>query len=423
MSSIQIVGNKFLKGTVRIGGSKNAAIPLICGSLLAKGKVLLRNVPRINDVFDLINILKNLDCNVKFKGHMLLIDNSKLKYKPLFFEECSKIRGSYYLIGVFLTLFSKCEIVLPGGCKIGKRPIDLHLKAFEELGYAYEIVEDKLYLTKRKDVKETKIIFEKKSVGASINALFAGLSLDKVVIENVLYEPEGLDVIKFLQEIGYDLQLDEDKLIYNKGKLEFRFVKHYIIPDRIEAMTYTILGLLTGKMIIQNVNLKDIELPLKMLKDAGYDIIYNDCEIKALKSLGGPLNIKTDIYPGFPTDLQSIFGVLSAFSLGESIIEETIFENRFQIYQDLAKLNSNVKINKNVVNVIGTDNLQSGEFNVCDLRHGAAVILLSLKLNGKSIIHNYELVERGYEDFIKNIIHFGGEVEHIKMPKEYKNLY
>ena len=358
--------------------------------------------------------MKNKKPKIKFGSKIVLFNdlkNTKLKYKPLFFEECRKIRGSYYLIGVFLTLFSKCEITLPGGCKIGKRPIDLHLKAFVDLGYSYEILGDKLFITKKKEIKTAKLVINKKSVGASINALLAGLGIEELIIENTLFEPEGLNVISFLKEIGYKINLVDNIIFYKKDKLEFKFVKHYIIPDRIEAMTYTILGLLTGKLTIQNVNTSDIELPLKILTNAGYDLKFNNDEIKASKSLGGPFHIKTDIYPGFPTDLQSIFGVLSAFSLGESVIEETIFENRLQIYKDLNRVNADVSINNNIVNVKGVKDLSGGEFSIGDLRQGAAVILLALNLNGTSTINNYELVERGYEDFINKIIHLGGRIE------------
>lgn len=413
MSSIRVYGNQYLQGVVRVNGAKNAAIPLICASLVVKGKVLLKNVPRISDVFDLVSVLKKLDCSVKFKGHMLLIDNTNLKYKPLIFDECRRIRGSYYLIGAFLSLFSKCEILLPGGCSIGKRPIDLHLKAFEDLGYSYVILEEKLILNKKYDLKESTINFDKLSVGASINALLAGLSLDRLVINNGLFEPEGLDVIKFLNNAGYNIDI-KDSIIYIKSKLDFKTVKHNIVTDRIEAMTYVVLGLLSGKLIIKNVNTSDLIKPLKLLKNAHYDISYTKDEIKVGKCLGGPLDFETAEFPGIPTDIQPILGVLAAYALGDSFIKENIFENRYKIYDDLKRIGVDVTYSSGGVIVKGCNYLMANEFEVCDLRHGAAIILLCMKLNGISIIHNYELVQRGYEDFILCINRLGGKIEVIE---------
>ncbi|MDE7105867.1 MAG: hypothetical protein K2O22_01720, partial [Anaeroplasmataceae bacterium] len=192
---IKVSGGSTIKGNIVCSGSKNAALPLLCASLLAKGKVLLRNVPRISDIFDVCQIMRYLDCKVIFKGHTMLIDNTNLKYKPLFLEECRKIRGSYYFIGVFLALFSKCEIWLPGGCKIGSRPIDAHLQAFVDLGFKYVIENDVLMVYRTTITDEAKIALSKKSVGASLNEVFAGFGLNKYELENGLFEPEGLDVL------------------------------------------------------------------------------------------------------------------------------------------------------------------------------------------------------------------------------------
>lgn len=411
MATIQVYGNQDLKGVVRVKGAKNAAIPIICASLLVKGKVLLKNVPRISDVFDIVSILEKLECKIQFKGHMLLVDNANLKYKSLIFDECKRIRGSYYFIGVFLSLFGKCEILLPGGCSIGKRPIDLHLKAFEELGYSWVIMDDRLVIDKKKDIQVCSIRINKKSVGASINALLAGLSLEKLVIDNVLFEPEGYDVISFLNSAGYKIILDNEKVIYNKSKLDFKLVKHNIIPDRIEAMTYVVLGLLSGRLTIKNVNTSQMIEPLKLLKKAHYDISYTSDEIKVFKCLGGPISFETDVYPGIPTDIQPILGVLAAYALGDSDIKENIFENRYRIYEDLNRIGVEVNFGEKNVVVKGCNYLMANEFDVCDLRQGAAIILLCMKLNGVSVIHNYELVERGYEDIVSVINRLGGRIE------------
>ena len=408
---IKVSGGSIIKGSVVCSGAKNAALPLLCASLLAKGKVMLKNVPRISDIFDICSILRYLDCKVIFKGHTMLVDNTKLKYKPLFLEECKKIRGSYYFIGVFLALFSKCEIVLPGGCKIGSRPIDVHLQAFEDLGFKYMIEENILTVYKLKVNEEANLVLKKRSVGASINAIFAGLRLNRFEIQNGLYEPEGLDVICFLQKLGYHLTLQNGIVKYEKSKLEFKLIKHTIIPDRMEAMTYAILGLLKGEVTVKRVNTKDLEYPLKLLKEAGYHISYTDSEIHTKKSYGKQMEIKTDTYPGFPTDLQSIFGVLALKTIGKTRIEETIFENRMQIYYDLKDSGVLCEVDGSSALITGTNLIQSKDYTACDLRHGAALLLLAL-LGDKAItISNFEYVLRGYDDIINRIKSLGGKIE------------
>ncbi|MDE6655978.1 MAG: UDP-N-acetylglucosamine 1-carboxyvinyltransferase [Anaeroplasmataceae bacterium] len=407
---IKVSGGSIIKGTVTCSGSKNAAIPLLCASLLAKGKVYLRNVPRISDVLDLCQIIRYLDCKVIFKGHSILIDNTNLKYKPLILEECKRIRGSYYFIGVFLALFSKCEICLPGGCKIGSRPIDAHLQAFEDLGFKYTIQDNILTVYKTKLNDEAQIILTKKSVGASINALFAGMGLSLYEIENGLFEPEGLDVIRFLQKIGYNITYTDEIVRYKKSSLDFKLIKHTIIPDRMEALTYAALGLLKGEVTVRRVNTIDLAYPLELLKNAGYNISYTETEIIAKKSYGKELNIKTDIYPGFPTDLQSIFGVLFVNTIGKSKIEETVFEKRMQIYYDLKDSGVKCVIEKNTAIVEGTNKIYSKDYKACDLRHGAALLLLALLGNEESIISDFEYVLRGYDEIISKMKALGAKI-------------
>lgn len=414
MSGVLIGKPANLKGTVKISGAKNAAIPLICAALLAKGKVLLKNVPQIKDIENLLEILRRLDCKVSQKRHRLKIDNTNLKYQPLTFEEVKKMRGSYYLIGVFLTLFSKCEIYLPGGCNIGKRPIDIHLDAFEQLGFSYKIIQDTLFIAKEKELKEVSFRLKNKSVGASLNAIFAALSLSKVTMTNTLFEPEGKDVLTFLQKIGYSIRLCFDELVYEKKPLEFRMISHKMIPDRIEAMTYVVLGLLSGRITVCNVCTEDLELPLELLRTSGYDIVTENKKMIATCSRGSGMNIITEVYPGFPTDLQAIFGVLCAFASTESEITETIFENRFQIYEDLHRVGISVcKENNKILLKPQKFSSDAVVFQAKDLRHGAALCLLGCALFQDVVVENFEYVERGYENFIAKIQSLGGNIERI----------
>lgn len=399
------------KGIVYISGAKNATIPLLCASILAKGKVLFRNVPKISDVYDLCNILKYLNCRVLFKGHTILIDNTNLKYKPLLLDECKKIRGSYYFIGSFLTLFSKCEILLPGGCKIGERPIDLHLKGFLDLGYEYKLEDDKLIVYKNKTIINANIELKKQSVGASINLVLACLGLNECVIKNTLFEPEGLDVLSFLQKIGYNIYLNNNDLYYKKNNIDFKFIKHDIIFDRMEAMTYTVLGLLKGDLIVKKVDTKYIKKPLEILKEAGFNLVYTNNQIIAKKSYGKNISIKTDVYPGFPTDLQSIFGVLMLNTLGVSKIEENIFDNRMQIYYDLKKCGAICNIDGNVCEISGFNKKSVKKLEVCDLRQGAALLLFAIYYDEDIIIKNFEYVLRGYDDIFNKLKSIGIKIQ------------
>ncbi len=399
------------KGIVCISGAKNATIPLLCASILAKGKVLFRNVPRITDVYDLCNILKYLNCRVLFKGHTMLIDNTNLKYKPLLLDECKKIRGSYYFIGSFLTLFSKCEIVLPGGCKIGSRPIDLHLNGFLDLGYKYKLEDDKLIIYKNKTVLNANIELKKQSVGASINLVLACLGSNECIIRNTLFEPEGLDVLLFLQKIGYNIDLNNNVLHYKKSNIDFKMIKHNIVFDRMEAVTYTVLGLLKGDLTIKKVDTRYIKKPLEILKESGFNISYTDNQIVAKRSYGKNIHIKTDVYPGFPTDLQSIFGVLMLNTLGVSKVEETIFDNRMQIYYDLKKCGTKCNIDGNVCEISGFNKISVNELEACDLRHGAALLLFAIYYDEDIIIKNFEYVLRGYDDILNKMKSIGIKIQ------------
>lgn len=401
--NVKIQGGNYLRGTVTVSGAKNAAIPLLCASLLAKGKVLFRNVPHISDIYDLMEIIKKLNCKVILKGHTLLIDNTNLKYCPLLFEECSKMRGSYYLIGVFLTLFAKCEILLPGGCKIGNRPIDIHLQAIQDLGYEYTIEENILYIRRVHSFEQATIKLKNKSVGATINAIFASLGLEQVTIQNTLIEPEGEDVILFLQQIGYAIQKRNDVIHCHKIPLEFKYIKHTIIPDRIEAMTYTILGLLTGDITIKKVDTEALTFPLQLLVDSGFSIHFTASEIHAKKSIGKGFSVTTDVYPGFPTDLQPLFGVLALHTEGKTSITETVFENRMHIYYDLLDSGVECFIKDNQAIIEGTTKVASKNYKAYDLRHGAALVLLSLVGTEESLISNFDYILRGYDDILSKL--------------------
>lgn len=386
-----------LKGTVKISGSKNAAIPILCTSLLSRRKVVLKNVPKITDILKLCKILKRIHCRVGWFMNTLTVDSSGLKYEPLVFKECMEIRGSYYLIPVFLYLFGKCEIALPGGCNIGRRPIDLHLEAFKAFGYDSYTVDNILSVIKNDSKKkEVHYTMSKHSVGASINAIIASLHCSYATIDNVVLEPEALAVVDFLNQMGYDVAALRSKCVYKGYKeIQTQKIKYRIIPDRMEAMTFIVMGLLCGKVKVKGVNIHHMKYPLDLLIRAKYKLRFGKKHITAYESRGNSFNIETEVYPLFPTDLQPIFGVLLAHSRGTCTVEERIFENRMQIYHDMISSGASINVIENKAYIIGGTTLNTNTYKASDLRQAAAVLILALKHGGT--VENIQLIQRGYE--------------------------
>lgn len=390
-----------LKGKVNISGSKNAAIPIICTSIIKRGKVVLKNIPRISDIFILLKIIKELNCKVIFIQNTLIIDSTNIKYKSLNNDNARKIRGSYYLIGPLLYLFGKCEIALPGGCSIGERPIDAHIDMLEKYGNKAEIINNVLCVTRVSEIKALTYKMTKKSVGASINAIICSIILEKVVLTDLVIEPEAADVISFMRELGYEIIYNQQECLIYNGVIEKTRIKYKIIPDRIEAMTFIILGLLTGNLKICKSNVEHYQYPLNLLLKAGYHIKIKNGNVIAKKFRGKAFDIETGVYPQFPTDMQPLFGVLLATAKGNAQITENIFENRMHIYDDLINANACINVVDNKVYIIGVDNLVYNEYYSKDLRHSAAVILLALTYGG--IVDNIEVLNRGYEVFFYKI--------------------
>lgn len=411
MSSIDILTKKTLHGTVKISGSKNASIPILCSTLLVKGKVLLKKLPYISDIENVLKILKYLGCRVKRKRNSVLIDTKNSKYKSLDIDMVKRIRGSYYFIPIFLNLYGKCEISLPGGCKIGERPIDEHIRIWQTLGYT--IIQKDGYLKINKPKNEIKTITYslcKHSVGASINAILSMINMDKAIIANLNIEPEGEALIDFLNIIGYNIKLhkNECEILHHNDIIDD--IKYEIIPDRIEAMTFIIMGLLCGKVKIKGANYNHISYPIDLLIKNGYTIKINKKYIIAQKSKGLAFDIKTDIYPYFPTDMQPLFGVLFAYSRGACVVEEKIFDERMQIYYDLQNIGASINIVDNKAFIIGNSPDKVKCFKGYDLRHCAAIMLIILKNGGR--LENYEMMQRGYEDFIYKISLLGAHAKY-----------
>lgn len=402
-----------LKGTIRISGAKNAAVAIIPASILTDDEATICNVPEISDIDNLEEILKFLNIDVKRATESMVINTKKMKNIAIPEEISSKLRASYYFMGALLTKYKHVEMNFPGGCKIGLRPINLHLEGFKKLGANVEIKGDK-YIIDAQELKGTRIYLDIASVGATINLMLAAVKAEGItIIENAAREPEIVNVATFLNSMGAEITGAGTSIIKIKGveKLGKGFVE--IIPDRIEAGTYTILGSILGNDLkISNIIPDHLESLTSKLKEAGANIeIETDSIIcKKAKRLKA-INLRTYYYPGFPTDLQQIMSVFLTQCHGMSIIEETIYENRFMHVPYLEKMGATLRIKNQELTVIGPTKLHGEEVIATDLRAGAALIIAGLIGEGTTIISEVEHILRGYEGIIEKLTNVGANIK------------
>ncbi len=413
MKKIIINGKEKLKGTIRISGAKNAAVAIIPAAILADEETTICNVPEISDIESLEEILKYLNVDVKRATETMVINTKNMENKVIPTEISSKLRASYYFMGALLAKYKYVEMYFPGGCKIGSRPINLHLKGFKELGATVEEEEDK-YIIKAEKLKGANIYLDMASVGATINLMLAATKAEgTTTIENAAREPEIVNVATFLNNMGAKITGAGTSIIKIKGveKLTKGFTE--IIPDRIEAGTYTIMGALLGENLkITNIIPEHIEALTSKLKEAGADIIVeDDCvTCNAVEKLHA-VNIKTYYFPGFATDLQQPFSVFLTQCSGKSKIEETIYENRFMHVEYLNKMGANITTKERVATINGPTKLKGTDVIATDLRAGAALIIAGLIAEGETIIEEVEHILRGYEGIIEKLTNVGANIK------------
>lgn len=410
MSKIKIYGGKYLSGTVKIHGSKNACLPIMCASLLNKGKATIGNVPKIADVYNLLNIFSYLNVSYTFVDDFLVIDSSKLTYKDLLIAEVLKFRASYYLIGVFLALFGKCKIYYPGGCKLGERPLDYHFEAFKAMGYNVNCNENLIEIDGKLKNDHINITLKGNSVGATINTVFATI-FSNATIYNYSLEPEVVDTLNFLNKLGFKIIKNRSIEIFTS--IPKRSVKYKIIPDRIEALTYIIMALLCGNIKLENVNLLHIDYPIRTLILNNADIIMYKNVLCCNKSKVVPFSFDADLYPKIPTDAQPLFSILFLFNNGSAIIGDKVFKNRFSAPLELVHLGARINTMDNKI-ITNHSVFVSGSVKASDLRACAALFLFAIASPTNTVINNYEIIERGYADFLRNLKNLGVKYEIIE---------
>ena len=402
-----------INGTVNISGSKNIALPIICGALLTKKKILIKNVPIIKDVLILIDILKDIGCNIKFdKNKKQLEIKTKKITSTILSKKVKELRGSYYLIGVLLSRYNKCIIKYPGGCNFTSRPIDYHIDSFKQLGYETKQINDLIIINKKNKFNNS-ITIKNKSVGASINTLFAcALIEDRILINKILLEREVLETIYFLRQLGKEITILNDDQIIISNKINNESIEYIIPGDRIEAGSYMLLA-----SAIEKSNIKIINAPIKYMceviktvKKLGVEVIVEKNEINIIKfNKINNLSLEIFEYPSFPTDLQQILTVVLLKSNGVSNIKDNIYPYRISQLSEIQKMNAIVEHHNNTIKI--TPSELNGTLVISkDLRCAFALLVAGLISKGETLIDNFEIAFRGYENIIEKMKELGIDI-------------
>ena len=413
MKIIEIEGGKDLSGTIRVSGAKNATVAIIPAAILADEEVTICNIPEITDTDALCDILHDLNVDTTRASGSLVINPKNMVNTEIAEEHSKKLRASYYFMGALLGKYHKVSMFFPGGCSIGARPIDLHLKGFEALGAV--VTKDKSkYTVEAKELKGANIYLDIASVGATINIMLAAvLAKGKTIIDNAAKEPEIVNVATFLNNMGAKITGAGTSRIKIEGVESLHKCFHEIIPDRIEAGTYIIIGALCGNNLkIDNLIPEHLEALLSKLEEMGIDLEVGQDYVIVNKSTElKPTNIKTAVYPGFPTDLQQPLTVLLTQCNGKSKLTETIWENRFMHINYLNMMGSDITVKNQTATIIGPTELKGHQVVATDLRAGAAMVAAGLKASGKTTITNVEHILRGYEQIIEKLSSVGAKLK------------
>lgn len=417
MDKLIVQGGVNLSGEVKISGFKNAALPMIPATILAGAKYRIENMPLINDVRCLIDIMDQLGSDVEIdeENGALNIDTSNIDECKALFDNAGNLRASYYLLGAGLGRFKEVEIAYPGGCDIGSRPIDQHIKGFEALGAT--VTQDNTKITCRADrLIGTTIYFDVVSVGATINVMLAAtLAEGTTIIENAAKEPHIVDMTNLLNKMGADIKGAGTDVIKINGVKELHGCTHSVIPDQIEAGTYMIMAAATkGNVLVKSIIPKHMESLTAKLKEMGVSVTEEGDDIRVIGSDSlKSVNITTLPYPGFPTDLQQPMTALLTVADGISIINEDIYEGRFKFTKELEKMGANISVDDTTAVVEGVDKLVGTTVIGTDLRAGAALIVAGLMAEGETVIEDAYHIYRGYERIVEKLKGLGAKIEEV----------
>ncbi|MGM0837127.1 MAG: UDP-N-acetylglucosamine 1-carboxyvinyltransferase [Bacillota bacterium] len=422
MEKLKILGGNKLNGTVRVSGAKNSAVALIPATILADSPVTIEGLPKISDVEILSSLLEEIGGTVSMDGEDLTVDPSKMIAMPLPSGKVKKLRASYYLMGAMLGRFKKAVVGLPGGCHLGPRPIDQHIKGFEALGAEVTNEHGAIYL-RADELRGARIYLDVVSVGATINIMLAAVKAKgRTLIENAAKEPEIIDVATLLSSMGAKIKGAGTDVIRIDGVESLHGCKHTIIPDRIEAGTYMIMAAATGgEMIIDNVIPTHLEPLIAKLREMGVRIEVNDNQDQLLVVPGEKLksvDVKTLVHPGFPTDLQQPMTTLLTKAEGTSIVTDTIYSARFKHVDELRRMNAQIKVEGRSAIINGPVQLQGAKVKASDLRAGAALVIAGLLADGLTEVTGLEHIDRGYSHLEEKLEGLGATIWRESMTEE-----
>lgn len=425
MEQYVIKGGKPLKGEVEIGGAKNAALAIIAAAIMTDDTVVIDNLPDVRDVNVMIGAMEDIGVHIeRVDRHTIKVNATTIGRLSVDYEYIKKIRASYYLLGALLGKYKKAEVALPGGCDIGSRPIDLHVKGFKSLGAEVDLSYG-LISVNAKRLIGNHIYMDKVSVGATINIMMAAtLAEGKTIIENAAKEPHVVDVANFLNSMGANIRGAGTDVIRINGVNRLHGTEYSVIPDQIEAGTFMFAAATTkGDILVKNVIPKHLEATSAKLIDAGCQVIeYDDavrviCNDKLVST-----QVTTLPYPGFPTDMQPQMTVVLALADGTSTVNESIFENRFKYVDELARMGANIQVEGNIAIIRGIDNYRGARVSAPDLRAGAALVIAGLGAEGVTIVDDIHYIQRGYERFEEKLRGLGAVIEKTDSEKEIEKF-
>ncbi|MBQ8558642.1 MAG: UDP-N-acetylglucosamine 1-carboxyvinyltransferase [Tyzzerella sp.] len=425
MEQYIIKGGNPLVGEVEIGGAKNAALAILSAAIMTDETVTIDNLPDVNDINVLLEAISGIGASVqRVDRHTVRINGAGVGDLSIEYEYIKKIRASYYLLGALLGKYHKAEVALPGGCNIGSRPIDQHLKGFRALGAEVEIECGKI-VAEAEHLRGTHLYFDVVSVGATINVMMAAAMAEgTTILENVAKEPHVVDVANFLNSMGANIKGAGTDVIKIKGVPKLHKTEYSIIPDQIEAGTFMFAAAATrGDVTVLNVIPKHLEATIAKLVEIGCEVEEFDDAVRVVaKKRLRSTHVKTLPYPGYPTDMQPQIGVALALAQGTSIITESIFENRFKYLDELARMGAVAKIEGNSATIEGVEKLSGARVSAPDLRAGAALCIAGLATEGITIVDDIVYIQRGYERFEEKLRSLGGLIERVASEKEIQKF-
>ena len=422
MEQYIIKGGNPLVGEVEIGGAKNAALAILAAAIMTDETVLIDNLPDVNDINVLLEAIQGIGAMVqRVDRHTVKINGSAITDFNIEYDYIKKIRASYYLLGAMLGKYKRAEVALPGGCNIGSRPIDQHLKGFRALGADVDIEHGKI-VAEAEHLRGTHLYFDVVSVGATINVMMAAAMADGLTImENVAKEPHVVDVANFLNSMGANIRGAGTDVIKIRGVKSLHKTEYSIIPDQIEAGTFMFAAAATkGDVTVLNVIL---DATISKLVDIGCEVEEFDDAVRVVaKNRLRSTQVKTLPYPGYPTDMQPQIGVVLALAQGTSTITESIFENRFKYLDELARMGAVIKVEGNSATIEGVEKFSGARVSAPDLRAGAALCIAGLATDGITIVDDIVYIQRGYERFEEKLRGLGGIIEKVSDEKEIQKF-